>query len=555
MNLTARAIPEIVLGPDSHGSLGAVASEAAECSAIGRDLIARGGNAADALVGTTFCVGVIGMYHSGIGGGGFAIIRDAHGNYEAVDFRETAPAAAHQDMYQGNVNGSIVGGLAVGVPSEVRGLEYIHKKYGVLPWKIVMRGAIHVARNGFKVSSDTVSYMERGVAGREFNYLSQDPSFAQDFAPNGTLLGVGDIMTRKRYADTLEKIAEQGGDAFYTGEIAEAMVKYIQKTNGSMTLEDFSSYKVLSRPVKSVRYRGVDLHTVGAPASGAVCLNILKTMEQFDLSDRDNVNLTAHRFAEAMRFAYGSRVELGDPDYVNGVRAFEDRMLSEVNARRIRANISDDHTQPVEAYDPSDTYAPDGHGTSHIVTADASGMATSLTTTINLLFGAQIMDPTSGVILNNEMNDFSIPGVPNEFGFQPSEANYIRPGKRPLSSVTPVIASDPRRDGALIATVGAAGGSRIITATAAALWHVFEHAMSMREALAEPRMHDQLMPNTALLEYKFDNGTAASLASRGHNLTRVAEGLSAVQGIMMLDDGVFEAASEPRQRNSAGFTI
>ncbi len=153
------------------------------------------------------------------------------------------------------------------------------------------------------------------------------------------------------------------------------------------------------------------------------------------------------------------------------------------------------------------------------------------------------------------MNDFSIPGVPNEFGFQPSEANYIRPGKRPLSSVTPVIASDPRRDGALIATVGAAGGSRIITATAAALWHVFEHAMSMREALAEPRMHDQLMPNTVLLEYKFDNGTAASLASRGHNLTRVAEGLSAVQGIMMLDDGVFEAASEPRQRNSAGFTI
>ncbi|UNI19812.1 hypothetical protein JDV02_005963 [Purpureocillium takamizusanense] len=554
--VTARAVPEIVLSPDSHGSLGAVASEAAECSAIGRDLMARGGNAADALVGTTFCVGVIGMYHSGIGGGGFAMIRDAHGNYEAVDFREAAPAAAHQDMYQGNVNGSIVGGLAVGVPSEVRGLEYIHKKYGVLPWTTVMQGAIHVARNGFKVTSDTVGYMKSGVAGREFNYLSQDPSFAQDFAPNGTLLGEGDIMVRKRYADTLQKIAEQGGDAFYKGEIAEAMVKYIQQTNGSMTLDDLSSYEVLSRPVKSVRYRGVDLHTVGAPASGAVCLNILKTMEQFDLPDRGgDVNLTAHRFAEAMRFAYGSRVELGDPDYVDGVRAFEDRMLSEVNARRIRDNISDDHTQPVEAYDPSDMYAPDGHGTSHIVTADASGMATSLTTTINLLFGAQIMDPTSGVILNNEMNDFSIPGVPNEFGFQPSEANYIRPGKRPLSSVTPVIVSDPRRGGRLVATVGAAGGSRIITATAAALWHVLEHAMSMREALAEPRMHDQLMPNTVLLEYKFGNGTAASLAARGHNLTYVGEGLSAVQGIKVLDDGTFEAASEPRQRNSAGLTI
>ncbi|KAJ6441766.1 gamma-glutamyltranspeptidase [Purpureocillium lavendulum] len=564
--VTARPVRETVFSPDTRGSLGAVASEAAECSAIGRDLIANGGNAADALVGTTFCVGVIGMYHSGIGGGGFAMVRDAHGGYEAVDFRETAPAAAHQDMYRDNVNGSIVGGLAVGVPSEVRGLEYIHKKYGVLPWKMVMQGAIHIARDGFKVTTDTVRYMEKGLATGSFNFLKEDPSFAQDFAPNGTLLSVGDIMTRKRYADTLEKIAEQGGDAFYTGKMAEAMVKYIQQTNGTMTLADLSSYKVLSRPVKSVRYRGVDLHTIGAPASGAVCLNILKTMEQFDVSpaDVDNDaangvvgNLTAHRFAEAMRFAYGARVELGDPDYVDGVRAFEDRMLSDANARRIRASISDDHTQPVDAYDPDGTgsYAPPGHGTSHVVTADASGMATSLTTTINLLFGAQIMDPASGVILNNEMNDFSIPGVRNEFGFEPSEANYIRPGKRPLSSVTPVIASDPSRGGALVATVGAAGGSRIITATTAALWHVLEHAMSMRDALAAPRMHDQLMPNTLLLEHDFDNGTAASLAARGHDITRVAPGLSAVQGIMVLDDGAFEAASEPRQRNSAGFSI
>ncbi|POR36672.1 Gamma-glutamyltranspeptidase 1, partial [Tolypocladium paradoxum] len=325
---TARAIPEAVFQPDARGSHGAVASEAIECSAIGRDLLARGGNAADALVGTTFCVGVVGMYHSGIGGGGFALIRDADGGYEAVDFRETAPAAAHEDMYRGNVNGSVLGGLAVAVPGEVRGLEYIHDKYGALPWKQVMRGAIHVARDGFRVSSDMVRYMDRAGGHREHNFLVDDPSFAEDFAPNGTLLGLGDVMTRKRYADTLQTIADGGADAFYTGALAEAMVETIRQANGTMTLADLANYTVVSRPVKAVTYRGLRLHTVGAPASGAVTLSILKTMEQFEAGAVD-AGLAAHRFTEAMRFGYGARVALGDPDYVAGVRAFEGRMLSD----------------------------------------------------------------------------------------------------------------------------------------------------------------------------------------------------------------------------------
>lgn len=159
------------------------------------------------------------MYHSGIGGGGFAMIRDADGNYEAVDFREVAGAAASEDMYQGNVAGSVYGGLAVGVPSEVRGLEYIHEKYGALPWKTVMQGAIHVARDGFKVSKDLIHYIDNTVKGRPGNFLLDDPNWAQDFAPNGRLLQVGEIMTRKRYANTLEKIADNGSNAFYTGDL------------------------------------------------------------------------------------------------------------------------------------------------------------------------------------------------------------------------------------------------------------------------------------------------------------------------------------------------
>ncbi|KJZ80165.1 hypothetical protein HIM_00015 [Hirsutella minnesotensis 3608] len=543
--------------PPPYGSTGAVASEARECSEIGKDLLARGGNAADAMVGTTFCVGVIAMYHAGIGGGGFALVRDSDGTYEAIDFRETAPAAAYEDMYRHNVEGSIVGGLAVGVPGEVRGLEYIHRKYGVLPWNEVLEGAVDVARNGFRVTKDLVGYMTDATGRPKYPCLVEDPDFAQDFAPNGTLVGEGDTMTRKRYASALEKIGKYGADAFYTGELAEAMVRLVQKTNGTMTMDDLQNYTVLARPVQSARFRGLDLYTIGAPASGVIGLSVLKTMEQYAAvgahAEPRARHLAAHRFTEAMRFAYGARVELGDPDFVDGVSQLEARLVDDMHAQQVRRHISDSHTQPVQAYDPKHVYGPEGHGTSHINTADKSGMAISLTTTVNLIFGAQIAEPLSGIILNNEMNDFSIPGVPNAFGFEPSEANFIRPGKRPLSSITPIIAAYP--NGTLYAVVGAAGGSRIISSTVGALWHVVDHGMTMASALREPRIHDQLMPNTVLLEYKFDRDAASSLVDRGHNVTWVAEGLSSVHGIRRLEDGSFEAAGEPRQLNSAGLVV
>ncbi|KAF6816810.1 gamma-glutamyltranspeptidase [Colletotrichum sojae] len=550
--VSAGAIPEFVFNPSGGGGTnGAVASESVECSRIGRDLYARGGNAVDALVGATFCVGTVGMYHSGIGGGGFVVIRDSEGNYESVDFREAAPAAAFQDMYKGNVEGSVFGGLAVGVPSEVRGLEYIHKKYGSLPWKTVVTPAALLAKTGFRVSEDLVRYMATAIKGQR-NFLVEDPVFAEEFAPNGTLLAVGDTIYRKRYGATLAKIAEEGPDAFYTGPIAESMVETVRASNGTMTLDDLQSYKVIVRPSLNTTYRGYRLTSVGSPASGAVALSTLKIMEQFDPSESDDVSLGVHRFDEALRFAYGARSLLGDPDFVEGLGPLEDNLIDEARVKDIRGRILDNQTQPVENYDPHGTYASEGFGTSHIVTADKSGMATSLTTTINLLFGAQIMDPLSGVILNNEMNDFSIPGVRNAFGFEPSPANFVRANKRPLSSITPIIIENP--DGTLFVTVGAAGGSRIISSTAQVTWHVLEHGQTMKAALREPRLHDQLMPNTVTFEYPFDNDTVGSMIDKGHKVTWVPEGSSAVQGIRF-DDGVFEAASEPRQKNSGAFTV
>ncbi|KAM0194250.1 hypothetical protein ACHAPA_005068 [Fusarium lateritium] len=534
------------------GRRGAVASEAQECSYIGRDLLARGGNAVDAMIGTTFCVGVIGMYHSGIGGGGFMIVRDKKGNYEAIDFRESAPAAAHEDMYQGNVNGSIYGGLSVGVPGEVRGFEYAHKKYGSLPWKTVLQGAIKVAHDGFIVNADMARFVEKTVK-NHYNFFVEDPSWAEDFTQNGQLIAEGEKITRRRYARTLQAIAEHGADVFYTGPFAESMVKTIQDSNGTITLDDYRNYEAISREVLQTEYKGYNVYGISSPAGGAVSLNILNTMNGYTHQDEDR-NTTLHIYIEAMKFAYGARLRLGDPDFVDGVPELEHEMLNLTTAEKIRKKIDPQNTQDLKKYDPKGIYSSDGHGTSHIVTADGDGMAVSLTTTVNLIFGSFLMDNLTGVILNNEMNDFSIPGVPNEFGFAPAEANFIRPNKRPLSSCTPLIVSD--KDNSLFAVIGAAGGSRIISATTQVAWRILTSpSWSIKDAVREPRVHNQLLPNVLLVEKKFSQYDVPSLKERGHNITWVDEGLSSVQALTRDSDGVFEVAAEPRQKNSGGITL
>ncbi|KXJ96312.1 gamma-glutamyltransferase [Microdochium bolleyi] len=563
----------------SSGKKGAVACESKICSQIGIDLFAAGGNAVDAWVGTQLCVGVIGMHHSGLGGGGFAVIRDNDGGHHVIDYREAAPAAAFEDMYRGNVNGSIWGGLAAAVPGELRGLEAAHVKFGKLPWKQVVEPAAAVARDGYPVTEDLVRYMDAGVQYAGYNFLVEDASWAEDFAPTGRVLRLGETMTRKRYADTLLEVAKQGADVFYKGDIAEEMIALIQAANGTMTLRDLAEYEAVFREPLKVSYKdNYHLYTSGVPSSGAVLLNSLKIMEGY--RDEVDANTTLHRFNEAMRFAYGAHQVLGDPAYLSDVDSFEASLLSSHTAASIRKRILDNSTQPVSHYLP-DTglehyYAAESHGTSHVVTADASGMAVSSTTTVNLLFGNLQMTPDSGIILNNEMNDFSIPGRRNEFGYAPAPANYIRPGKRPLSSITPVIIED-KATGALIATVGAAGGSRIISSTTQVVWHLLgngyvrrrrdqdrrvaekgetETKMTMLEAIREPRLHDQLMPDYTMFEWAFDNTTVADLATRGHNVVWVREGLSAVQGIRVLEAGEgFEAVGETRQRNSGGLTV
>ncbi|KAK4198481.1 gamma-glutamyltranspeptidase [Triangularia verruculosa] len=541
-----------------NGTRGAVASESRICSQIGIDMISAGGTAADALVATTLCVGVIGMYHSGIGGGGFMLVRDELGRYEVIDYRETAPASAHRDMYKHDRNASVIGGLAVGVPGEMRGLGYLQQKYGRLRWKEVVMPAVEVAREGFAVGEDLVRYMK--AASVKDDFLVRDPVWAEDFAPNGTLLGLGDWITRKRLATTLEKIANEGPDAFYEGEIAESIIKTIQETNGTMTLEDLREYAVRLKQPLSIEYRDFKLFTTDAPSSGAVTLNILKVMEQFPPEDLADKNLTAHRLTEAMKFAYGARQELGDPDFIRGLTSFQKTMISEEKAQQVRKMILDNQTQALEVYNPRSVYAAESFGTSHLVASDGTGMTVTSTTTINLLFGARIMTDT-GIILNNEMDDFSQPGRPNSFGFEPSPNNFIAPYKRPLSSITPLIA-EHATNGSLFFATGAAGGSRIISSTMQVAFKIMSaidqgHTPvgEMYEAIKAPRLHHQLMPNVLNVEIGYDESVFASLGSKQHNVSWIAPGQSAAQGLLRLYNGTFQAVGETRQLNSGGLTV
>ena len=302
-------------------------------------------------------------------------------------------------------------------------------------------------------------------------------------------------MTRRRYAHTLETIAKRGADAFYTGPIANATIQALHAANGTMTLDDLKNYTVAIRDPASITYRDYKLTSCSAPSSGVVALSALKKVEGYsDLGDPQSLNLSTHRLDEAIRFAYGERANLGDPLFVPGLDEYQSQMINETTAARVRGEISDVRTLNVSEYDPEGLESLETPGTSHIVTADASGMAISLTTTINLLFGSQVMVPETGVIMNNEMNDFSIPDSSNAFGYVPSPSNFIRPGKRPLSSISPTIA-EFLSNNTLYYVVGSAGGSRIITAVIQNLWHVLDQGFTAIEALAEPRLHDQLTPN------------------------------------------------------------
>ncbi|KAF9777737.1 gamma-glutamyltranspeptidase [Thelephora terrestris] len=547
---------------NSLGRHGGIATEVAECSEIGVELLTQGGSAVDAIIAGSLCVGVIAAYHSGIGGGGFGLVRSVGGDgkvsYDMVDFRETAPGASNLWMYVNSTDptASTIGGLAVGVPGELRGWELLHQKYGKLPWPKLFEGAIKLARCGFTVNQDLAAALNNDT----YPFLTTDPLWAEVYAPNGILLQQGDTAYRKRYANTLEIIAQQGADAFYTGSIAENIVSTASSNGGIITLDDLENYSALTRTPVNITYRGNRIFSTVAPSSGAVVLSALKVFEAWPATakvDDPAYDIVAHRLIEATRFGYGQRTWYGDPAYTANVSSLEREFLGAPEVEKVRTLINDSTTYPAPYYNPSNYIVLDDHGTSHLAAADQWGTVVSLTTTINLYWGSNLMTP-DGIILNDEMDDFSSPGLTNAFGFAPSPANFIYPGKRPQSSIASSIAEDLETGEFKIAT-GAAGGSRIITATLQNLHYTLDQGLTPNASVHTSRWHDQLT-NVTYFELPapadglpgFDNGTVSFLASLNYNVTY--EGITgSTSHIVGKINGTFHAFSDPRKPAGRGY--
>ncbi|KAF7985831.1 hypothetical protein HWV62_504 [Athelia sp. TMB] len=443
-----------------------------------------------------------------------------------IDFRETMPAAGNETMYVTNSTTpetlSTIGGLAVGVPGEMRGWEMLHKRHGKLPWKRLFEPAIKVGREGFNVTVDLAQALSYYGS-----FILTDPLWAEVYAPNGTVLKEGDIAYRKRYADTLEQISIHGADYFYKGRIAENIAKAAHARGGVITTHDLANYSAIVREPVNITYRNQRIFSTVAPSSGAVVLSALKIFEGYQGNYSDNdpmINVTTHRLIEATQFAYGQRTQYGDPAFTSNVTELQQYYLKPSITSELRSKISDNTTHPIPYYDPQNYTILLDHGTSHMAVIDEAGMAVSLTTTVNLYWGSQVMT-TDGIILNDEMDDFSSPGQVNSFGFPASPINFIKPGKRPQSSISSSIAENLETGEVTIAT-GSAGGSRIITATLQELYHYIDQGLTPAECTAHPRWHDQLTGET-YFEWKdddlglpgFPNSTVSYLAGLGYNTT------------------------------------
>ncbi|KAJ3292319.1 hypothetical protein HDU79_001529 [Rhizoclosmatium sp. JEL0117] len=523
----------------------AVAAENGICSEIGVDILKKGGSSVDATIATTLCLGVTNSFSSGIGGGGFMLVRNITGEYEFIDFRETAPAAAHTEMYKEDPKKAQVGGLSVGIPGELRGFEFAHKKYGKLPWKDLFEPAIDVAQDGWEVNAVMANRLE---VSKEW-IMADTEGFAKDFTgSDGNVLKEGDVCRRPRLAKILRTLAENGASAFYEGPIADSLLKTIKKHGGIMTGDDFKSYKVKSSQPLVGYYHGRKVVTPGAPSSGAMLLSILNIIEGFDFKYRGNSSDTLHLLIEAYKFGAAQRGLLGDPvdPVYKNISAIQKTITHKDLAAKLRQGVDLAKTFDPPHYKPS-FEAKEDHGTMHVSVLNAKdNTAVALTSTVNLIFGSQVMDPVTGIILNDEMDDFSIPGVPNAFGLAPSPYNFIHPGKRPLSSMVPTIIE---RNGIPEIVIGGSGGSMIPTCVLASILNMIDFDMSINDAIDMPRFHHQLFPNSIRVENAFNLPYSQDLEAKGHVIERLPPGQKfvGVSGIRRLENGLITAASDARK--------
>jgi gamma-glutamyltranspeptidase/glutathione hydrolase len=520
----------------------AIASAHPLATQAGMEILASGGNAFDAAVAVSAALAVVEPYSSGLGGGGFWLLHRASDGHEVmVDGRERAPLAAHRDLYldeQGEVvrDGSMNGPLSAAIPGEPAALDHIARHYGKLPLARSLAPAIRLAREGFAVDEHY-----RRMAGFRLEVMARYPETASILLDHGAVPEAGDRIVQEDLADTLEVLAGQGAAGFYRGPVAQRLVEGVRAAGGIWTLDDLERYRVVERAPVRFQYRDLQVTTAAPPSSGGVALaTMLHILEGYDLEALDEATRT-HLVIEAMRRAYRDRAEyLGDPDFVAMPLA---RLTSPDYAAGLRAAIRADRATP-SADLPGESETGGGHHTSHFSILDREGNRVAATLSINYPFGSGFIAPGTGVLLNDEMDDFSAkPGVPNAYGLVGAEANSIAPGKRPLSSMSPTFVESTDR----VAILGTPGGSRIITMV---LLGILEFARGTEPAdwVARPRFHHQFLPDRVEYENEaLSEDLMEALQARGHILQSVSSPYGNMQAVLWdRRRGTVKAAADPR---------
>ena len=529
---------------------GMVATEQELASRIGLDILKSGGNAVDAAVGIGFALAVALPNAGNLGGGGFMMVHDAKtGKSVALDFREVAPLKATRNMYlddKGNViNGkSLYTHYAVGVPGTVAGMEHALKKWGTMPLDKVIAPSIALAEKGFPVSETLAKILRQ-----EQKNMGKWPATTEIFWKDGAPLKRGDLLVQKDLAQSMRLIAQQGAKAFYEGAIAQKIAAEMAPHAGAVTLQDLREYKVAEREPVRGTYRGHEVVTMPPPSSGGTHLvQILNMLEQWPLAQwGQNSAQTLHHMAESSKLAYADRSEyLGDPDFVKiPLKGLTSKRYAESLAKSIDPN----RARPAKEIKPGQPQPYESDQTTHYSVVDKAGNAVAVTYTLNTNFGSGIVAKGTGILLNNEMDDFAAkPGVANAYGLVGGDANAVAAKKRPLSSMTPTLVL---KDGKPTLVTGSPGGARIITTVLQTVVNTIDFGNNPAEAAAAPRVHHQWTPDELRVEKGLSPDTLALLKQRGHNIA-VKPSMGRTQTIQ-IRNGMLYGYSDPR--NPDGQTL
>ena len=517
---------------------------------VALQVLKDGGNAVDAAVTAGFALAVTQPRSGNIGGGGFMLIAPGDGAApEAIDYRETAPAAATEDLFldeDGKVdqNRSRFTHKAAGVPGTVAGLALALERHGSISLKQALAPAIKLASDGFVVPRRFSEGLEQAR-----DRMTRWPATLETFyKEDGSAWQPGERFRQPELAATLQRIADQGTDGFYKGETARLIAEEMARHDGLITEADLAGYKPAVRTPVHGTYRGYDIYSMSPPSSGGVhIVQILNILEGFPIAEFGHNSASAiHHMAEAMKLAYADRTQyLGDTDFVDVPVA---GLISKGYAEELRGTIRADKTRPASEIKPGQPAAYESPETTHFSVVDRWGNAVSNTYTINFSYGSGITVAGAGFLLNNEMDDFSAkPGVPNAYGLIGGAANKIEPGKRMLSSMSPTVV---RKDGRNFLVTGSPGGSRIITTTLQVIMNVIDHGMNIQSAVSVPRIHHQWLPDQIRIEQGISADTVKLLESKGHTVV-TDSAMGAIQSIMIGEDGTLYGGADPRRSTSS----